>query len=73
MHDVSINGEPLQTPRYHFYEDPASGAHGIVTHLSTAALPTGYNEIRVVRRASKADQGRPRQLERVLYVIPFWR
>jgi hypothetical protein len=73
MHDVTINGEPLQASRYHFYEDPASGAHGIVTHLSTAALPTGYNEIRVVRRASKADQGRPRQLERALYVIPFWR
>jgi len=73
MFEISINGAPLADARYHFFEDPASGVHGILTHIATGSLPSGFNELRVVRRSSEADKGRPREKERRLYVIPFWR
>ena len=73
MHEVSVNGESLQGSRYHFYEDPDTGVHGILTHIAAEELPRGENEIRITRRPSKADEGRPREAERRLYVIPFWR
>lgn len=71
LQPVTLNGRPL-TLDFNFYQDPRTGARGLLAYVPTEGLPRGRNLLTVARLPRYQD-GRPQGTPSGSFVIPFWR
>ena len=71
IHRVTLNGTPLDSIDFNFYQQPESGVEGIVAYIPTEGLPRGRNAITVAQTPRFGDDAPKTPLPP--WVIPFWR
>ena len=68
LHEISLNGVPIEPPELFFHSDRASGVRGLLAQLPAAGLPSGANLLVLRRRPLPDDRRPPRE-----HFIRFWR
>lgn len=68
LHEISLNGAPLDPPEFYFHTERATGVRGLVAQLPAGALPSGANLLVLRRRPLPDDRRPPRE-----HFIRFWR
>jgi hypothetical protein len=71
MHKVTLNGAPLDSIAFDFYEHPETGIKGILAYIPAETLPRGRNVITVAQSPRFGDDAPKKPLQP--WVIPFWR
>ena len=74
LHAVTLDGRPLASPGFVFYEQPKTGERGILSYIPTDSLGAGRHEITVAVTVDPADSvGVAGYVAPKPWVIPFWR
>lgn len=68
LHEIGLNGMPLEPPEFFFHTERGSGVRGLVALLPAGGLPTGANLLTLRRRPLPDDRRPPRE-----HFIRFWR